>query len=490
MNYLKPFSIICMLLFSQTSLFANGNESILEEIDAKLETSVDQIHPALGSLEKQLNKSLGHLTGIKKSFCNPGMDCDYNSGHGAVDDATESEIAIDYITGGWVTPETAPGNAAREQVCGLDADNEDTGVTCQFSTISYAEHAVFQDKLCLEVHFKDTTQMQYSNPIFTNKSFVLCAMVADGGELINLGCVDDRSGSGADIVDGKSCNDHLNVGLWQCFNPRDEFNNGGQAFGENLDTSDGKVKGLPLSDTLLKHCVTVASQDLNIDLGAGDNGDSSGDAGSGGNGGSQVSGGGDSGNYGAAYVPNLVTVNVDVQSLWSPSGTVKDLLKMPTCACDAYVIAEKLDDLSTRGNQCAGSGMLGYTYGTKPLEYFKELTGVRHDDAPKGSNDMTDDMRFYHNDPWGDDQYCIEESFFLKKICTTLYDGCDGEVGSSNTLTKQVDLMEDADGNNIFEMGLGVEANLDAYPDICTRIHPNDPTRVQNYTCPDGSYVP
>jgi len=236
--------------------YASDNREALQlEINSQLSVANAEVEAALVILKADLDRLNGRVPGIYKDYCVLGDDREKCTGLSEVELSNDQGIVIEYLTGGFVHV-TAPsdiGHIAPE--CG---GSDDANVAdCMMAGFKLAEsEPIFDKHLCLEVHFKDTTEMHFAKPFFTNKTVVLCANVKETGALIDFNMIDD------DMSEADTAHTFMNEKLetaWRCFNPAQDLNNGGQNFG--YDSDGGKVA--PIIDGVLNNCIKVKQESLN-----------------------------------------------------------------------------------------------------------------------------------------------------------------------------------------------------------------------------------
>jgi len=218
------------------------------EINAQIKQANQEIENALLELSKQLNRDLDAAPGLEKKYCKIGADGNDHAQCGSDDTVNAQEkkdVVIDYMTGGWVVSQGHNSSnlvPTDEKLENFQLVNTDSG------------KLVFKKHLCLEVHFKDSSEMDFAKPFYMNKTVVLCAKDSVQALLINIDHVDDNTVDGttsmSSIADG-------NAG-WKCFNPDNNLGNGGQAFGYD---SDGK-RIVDNIDGILNNCITGKSEGL------------------------------------------------------------------------------------------------------------------------------------------------------------------------------------------------------------------------------------
>ncbi len=129
----------------------------------------------------------------------------------------------------------------------VDEDLEDNST---FDTVT-ADKVTFNHHLCLEVHFKDMSEIKNASPIFANKTVILCALTRNGSELIDLELV-SHDELHAKNMEGSSG--------WKCINPHNDLNNGGSAFGytqSNGRLNKTKITGTDYLDNCLRDPINI-----------------------------------------------------------------------------------------------------------------------------------------------------------------------------------------------------------------------------------------
>lgn len=269
-------TIISTGMFCWSSISMAGTDTtqaISDEINAQMTTANMEIAQAAGILKDQLIEHLDALPGVYKAYCKiDGTDCSPTDQ--TTNDVERKDVIIDFFTGGWVIDQ---GHTSTNLASAADLKEDFRLVE------SDPQKIVFKKHLCLEVKFKDSSQIDFAKPFYAGKTVVLCALTAEDSTLVDLDDVDD------DMTIATTAHVKVASGTagWRCFNPHNNFNNGGQALGYDLNPYDGSKKlVIPNVDGILNNCLTQASEDLNT---AGGSSGSAAGAGSG-----DVSGGGSS----------------------------------------------------------------------------------------------------------------------------------------------------------------------------------------------------
>jgi len=234
------------ILCSSVSLASVGGMAALkDDINGQLQTANLEIENALAILAERLNQKLDRLDAYEKSYCNTkGENCQNASALTATDETEVKDVIVHKVVGGWVGNDHSIHQVLSEQpnFDFLDID---------------AQNAIFDKHLCLEVHFKTTSEIKFAKPLYMNKTIVLCAQDAGGDGLINIDLVD------SDPTDGGNTT-HVKVaeGLagWRCFNPDSNLGNSGTAFGYDSDGS----RVIDKVDGVLNNCLVQKSADLSF----------------------------------------------------------------------------------------------------------------------------------------------------------------------------------------------------------------------------------
>lgn len=223
--------------WSATFAGVDAAADLQSDINAQMQTANQIVGTALSDLKKSLKKRLDGLPGFEVGYCKTdGVDCDANDPTGS--DTEKADVIISKMIGGWV----GTGHSTNQ------------GAQQPFIRVA-AEPDIFNKHLCLEVLFKNSSEIKFAKPFYMGKTVVLCAKSADGTGLINIDNVDvhtDDGGSTAQVhvADGEAG--------WRCFNPDDNLGNQGQAFGYD---SDG-TRIVENIDGVLNNCITGKSEDL------------------------------------------------------------------------------------------------------------------------------------------------------------------------------------------------------------------------------------
>lgn len=230
-------------------------EAASSEASTPLAIAEMYIQNVMDELEAQLGEDVDALVGYYRTFCKKDASGAQVTSQCGTDQATnENEtksVIIDYITGGWypitqIAPERSNLASSADLAVAFDLlDKEVNGLNPN----GIATNA-FDDKLCIEVHFKNTDEVEFALPLFSDKTLVFCATTLESGELINLKHV----GTNAPNPDSQ----HLQPGDWRCFNPHKGFLNGGQAFGyddTDADDSTPPTRATAIIDGFLQGCI-------------------------------------------------------------------------------------------------------------------------------------------------------------------------------------------------------------------------------------------
>ena len=235
---------------SSTPLDAAGNDA-----ENQLSGAEAYILAAMSELELQLDELSDGITGVHRVFCKTdtaGAQVASQCGSNATDNETEiKSVIIDYYTGGWYpVTEIAPTRDNLASGADLLTSFDLLDKEAQGTNPNGLATNTFDDKLCLEVHFKDGDEIEYVLPLYSGKTVVFCALTKEKGEMINLAHV----GSNASAPNAE----HKIIGEWSCFNPHEGFLNGGQAFGyddRDSDPNTTPTRALPIREALLEMCV-------------------------------------------------------------------------------------------------------------------------------------------------------------------------------------------------------------------------------------------
>ena len=266
-------SAICsaMFLFASVAFpMASGNQGVNDDFKNHITVAENELKIALQYISVALDKDSNHLDPYEKNYCNIKYENCVNGGvqydaatHNNMGDVLSSEygsVIIQKIVGGWVGHPTAANQP--------DFD---------FIDLSGADHmTVFNKHLCVEVHFKDSSEINNSLPLWAGKAVVLCGK-APGGELIDIDMVDSDTSNGGD-----TSHKTLPVakGSWKCFNPHNDFcNNGitgcpagttigtgavdeGAGFGYDTNGTDPKAPYGLDTDVIFGICLSQATSSL------------------------------------------------------------------------------------------------------------------------------------------------------------------------------------------------------------------------------------
>lgn len=144
----------------------------------------------------------------------PDPACNEKSNATRVD---ESAVPVEYIAWGFVLDGT-------EATRTYNKIYNITPGTNSFSTINNNSET-FGDHLCVEVHFKDTSQFESISAALNNKTVVFCAESNDtSNALVDIDMIDSDN-------DGLNNPDHATIAGWRCYNPHNSLNNGGLGLG-------------------------------------------------------------------------------------------------------------------------------------------------------------------------------------------------------------------------------------------------------------------
>lgn len=224
-------------------LFAgiNGMSALKEDINSQVQSANQEIENALEVLNERLNQKLDRVDAYEKLYCNiKGQNCENASVFTATDENESKDMIIHKIVGGWV----GTNHSANQQ----PEPNYD------FINID-SQKAIFDAHLCLEVHFKTSSEIKFAKPLYMDKTVVFCALESGGSGLININLIDDNLSDGSNTT-------HLKVaeglGGWRCFNPDNNLGNAGTAFGYD---SDG-TRVVDKIDGVINNCLAHKTVDL------------------------------------------------------------------------------------------------------------------------------------------------------------------------------------------------------------------------------------
>jgi len=270
------YSAICgvMFMFTNVAFSVSSNEALETRFNKQMDTAEKELRIALQYIAEQLDKDSNHLTAYDKNYCNikyencidangNQFDASTHSGMGTVLSQEYGDVVIQRIAGGWVGFPTGSSLAAVDDP-GFD-----------FIDMSNSVHStVFNRHLCVEVHFKDSSEVNNDLPLYAGKTVVFCAK-APGGELIDIDMVDSDTSNGGDTSHKILSVDTLS---WKCLNPHNDFcNNGADGCSANdtpgtsnqlgagfgYDTKDDTPEApLGLDNKIFGICIPSASPSL------------------------------------------------------------------------------------------------------------------------------------------------------------------------------------------------------------------------------------
>jgi len=248
-NFCKFIPHAMLAFFVQTAFAASPIENMQTTAKSQLESigtlgaKIDALRLEFKSEADAVPYGTFEFCSVKPgdSACNGKEDSDEGEAAGTADG--ERGVPVSYISWGFV-------------IDGTETDNDYNDVqdrapgTSDFKIIK-ATSATFGDKLCFEVHFKDTSEYNGISLALSNKTVVLCARSsAATQELIDIDCID------ADLSDGCNKSTHATIPSgnagFQCFNPHGKLvvgtdppqyikdvGNGGNALGYMTISDDG-----------------------------------------------------------------------------------------------------------------------------------------------------------------------------------------------------------------------------------------------------------
>lgn len=249
-NLIQTIAVTAAFFWSSASLAGTDtSQAVNDEINAQMTTANMEVSQALGKLSDQLLEHLDGLPGLYKGYCKID-DSDCSATDTTTNDVEKKDVIIDFYTGGWVISQ---GHNSINLADSADLLEDFQKVETDTNKLVFKKH------LCLEVKFKDSSQVDFAKPFYAGKTVVLCAVNASDGLLINLDEVDENPNlsttAHVKVADG--------VAGWRCFNPHNDLGNGGQAFGYDLNPlSDTVTLVVPDIDGVLNNCLAQASADL------------------------------------------------------------------------------------------------------------------------------------------------------------------------------------------------------------------------------------
>ncbi|MBF12812.1 MAG: hypothetical protein CMF46_00360 [Legionellales bacterium] len=148
----------------------------------------------------------------------PDSACDGKSTSTRIE---ESAVPVKYIAWGFVL-EGDEADKTYNDIYGISPG------TNAFTLINN-NSGTFGDHLCIEVHFKDTSQLKNVSLSLNNKTIVLCANSSDAStELVDIDMIDSDN-------DGLNNPTHSVIPSgpsgWRCYNPHNSLGNGGLGMG-------------------------------------------------------------------------------------------------------------------------------------------------------------------------------------------------------------------------------------------------------------------
>ncbi|MBF12810.1 MAG: hypothetical protein CMF46_00350 [Legionellales bacterium] len=246
---IRTITIAGVFCWSSLSLAGTDTaQAVQDEINSQMTTADMEVSQALGKLKDQLLEHLDAAPGLYKGYCKiDGTHCGSDS---TTNDVEKKDVVVDFYTGGWVVDQ---GHNSTNLAAAADLNENFVLVESDTSKIVFKKH------LCLEVRFKDSSQVDYAKPFYAGKTIVLCALNASSGVLIDIDEVDENP--------NLSTTGHVMVGDglagWRCFNPHTGLNNGGQAFGYDLEpVTKNTTLVVPQINGILNNCLAQASDTL------------------------------------------------------------------------------------------------------------------------------------------------------------------------------------------------------------------------------------
>lgn len=237
-------SIIAIDMLADRAAVAKGQIESIATLTAKIDAIRVEFQNDKAAFRYGLYEfcsTQGRPPGAEIDAAWPDPSCDEKSLQTRVDEAA---LPVHYIAYGWVLEgDEAPGddyNSIYGYAAGTDA----------FQVINSTSET-FNDHLCVEIHFKDTSQYKDISLSLNNKTVVICARSADTtAELIDIDMVDSDPSDGAKISHNTIAPGRSG---WACFNPHNSLNNGGQAMGYTM--INGKAYRLiPGINNLFSNC--------------------------------------------------------------------------------------------------------------------------------------------------------------------------------------------------------------------------------------------
>ncbi len=233
--------VFCFSFTSYASV--GGMDALKDDINGQLQTANLEIENALAVLAERLNQKLDRLDAYEKSYCNiKGDNCINPASLTATEETEIKDVIIQKLVGGWVGTGHSDIQATAPNFDLLDIDSG---------------KAIFDKHLCLEVHFKTTSEIKFAKPLYMNKTIVLCAQDAGGSGLINIDLVDRNPIDGGNTTHVKVAD---GLAGWRCFNPDNNLGNAGTAFGYDSDGS----RVIDKVDGILNNCLVQKSVNLSF----------------------------------------------------------------------------------------------------------------------------------------------------------------------------------------------------------------------------------
>ena len=211
------------------------NQQILDDAGAQLTGAENEIVARLNLIKSDLLANHDHVAYGLSEYCSITDQDPACSNKETATQITEQGIIIDKIAWGFVL------NGDESNTDYEDIINKSpTNIYNAPFTYASPTMPVLKNHLCVEVQFKDASEIDFALPFYAGKTVILCAVSStDDSSLVDIDYVD------SDPMDGYGDENHAIIPSgaagWRCYNPHNDLGNGGAGFGFDYN---------PITDTV------------------------------------------------------------------------------------------------------------------------------------------------------------------------------------------------------------------------------------------------
>ena len=232
--HLSVFLLITLILSPVRSL--NMHQQMALDTRGVMEDAGGIINARIDQIMADFNQSGIHLPHGRSEFCSILSEDVYCYGKDNSTREIERTMPIRDLAWGFVKDYES-------------TDEEDDGSDSSPFDIISRDQEIFDQHLCIEVHFKNSREMSNISSYTDDKTIVYCAMNRNSSEFIDI-----------TRVNISELQNRINS--WRCINPHVGLGNGGSAFGFTVDGDDNIINGGLEGPSIVESCLQGAIPNL------------------------------------------------------------------------------------------------------------------------------------------------------------------------------------------------------------------------------------